>query len=259
MKEPLIIICAWLFFGGAHLLLSWPPVREKLVSRFGMEDFTKLYGVIAAVTLLLLAAAIAHYGNDGASGPNLAIYPVVGYVLGGVSFFGAALMIAGLLGYSGSPMAILPKRMRGSGDTGKEALSKPVGVSRLSRHPFFVGLIFMMSVHTLLASTAAMSIFFGGFALLGILGIPMQDRKLAKLHGKIYEDYLGETTVIPLPKSSIEPKPQAVNGWKPLVIALIAAFILLKLHILWKPTNGAAFAVLVAIGGSVTTILALRK
>ena len=60
MKEPLIIICAWLFFGGAHLLLSWPPVREKLVSRFGMEDFTKLYGVIAAVTLLLLAAAIAH-------------------------------------------------------------------------------------------------------------------------------------------------------------------------------------------------------
>jgi len=257
MKASLIVAGAWLFFGGSHLLLSWPPVREKLILKYGSERFTAIYSVIATVSLLGLAAAVALHGDSGAAGPNLSQYPGAGYVLGGVSFVGATIMIAGLAGYESSPMAILPQRKRKSGEAGKEALPKPTGINRISRHPFFVGLILLMSAHSLLASTLASSIFFAGFALLGILGIPMQDRKLKKLHGQVYEDYLKNSSTLTMLNS--KPNSGTVStSWKPLVISLVVAIIFANLHILWKPTNGAAFAVLIAMFGSLATILALR-
>jgi len=259
MKASLIVASAWLFFGGSHLLLGWLPVREKFVMRYGPERFTAIYSVIATVSLLVLAAAVALHGDGGAAGPNLSQYPAGGYILGAVSFVGAVMLIAGLAGYGSSPMAILPQRIRESGGAGKEALPKPTGISRISRHPFFVGLILLMSAHALLASTLATSIFFAGFALLGILGIPMQDRKLKKLHGQIYEDYLKDSSTISLPVSKPNTSAQTAASWKPLVISLVVAIIMANMHILWKPTNGAAFAVLIAIFGSMATILALRS
>jgi uncharacterized membrane protein len=234
------VLGAWLLFGGAHLLLASPPLRDLLLRRLGERTFVAVYSATAAVTLALLGATVARFGPEGAAGTGLSSSAPARWALGAVSFGGTLLGAAGLLGYFRSPFASL-RRSRGPA----RPLPPPSGVQRVTRHPFFVGLALLMGAHALLASTLAGAVFFGGFVVFVLLGIPLQDRRLRAQYGQVYADYEAATSAVPFAgKSAAGPR-----LGRTLLLALLGAVLLAALHPLWRLGSGGTFAGAVALGG----------
>lgn len=253
LAPVLATLCAWVLFGGSHLLLSWPPVRRRLSERLGDTRFIAMYAGVAVVGLLLLAVVVANEGGNGPSALDLAAVPVARWSLGVVAFLGTALAAAGLAGYSRSAIAVLARRMRASREARQQPLREPTPVERVTRHPFFVGLALAMGAHALLAKTMSMMVFFGGFTLLALIGIRMQDRKLRQRHGSVYSAFEGATSVVPFARA----RPQGPSSSAPMgrVVAsgMLGAAAVGAFHPLWQMNHGAWFAVAVAIGGLLTT------
>jgi len=248
MTPALVVASAWLLFGGTHLLLS-SLLREWLVRRIGAGGFVVFYTVIAGVSLFLLAAAIARFGGEGAAGLQLASMPVARWVLGAVALLGAALVAAGLANYSKSPMARFARMLRASGGVRKVTLSTPAAVEQITRHPFFVGIALMMGAHALLADTMAGAVFFAGFVVLALAGIPMQDRKLKARHADVYPAYLAETSAVPFAAERSSSTGVSAWAWADLVAPVVGVAVFAALHSLWRLGYGAPFAVLIAVGG----------
>lgn len=243
MMPAVVVLCAWLLFGGTHLLLSSPPLRDALVRRLGEHVFILVYTAVASISLALLAAAVARFGGEGAPGLGLGMVQAARWGLGATALLGAALAIAGLMSYPRSPMAVLARKQH-------VALQPPAGVERITRHPFFVGLALLMGAHAMLASTLAGAVFFAGFAALALAGIPMQDRKLRARHGEVYGAYLAATSALPFAAADGAPAAASKrSGWLPLAIAIVGAMVLAALHPLWRIGHGAPFAVLSIAGG----------
>ena len=75
-----------------------------------------------------------------------------------VILFGAfAIMAPALLAYDRQPTALFTQRIRGAR-----------GITRITRHPFFVGVTMLAAAHTLLATYLVGSVFFGALALLAL-------------------------------------------------------------------------------------------
>jgi len=244
MMPAVVVLCAWLLFGGTHVLLSSPPLRDVLARRLGERVFVAVYALIASVSLALLAAAVARFGSDGAPGLRLAAVPAARWALGAVALLGAALAIAGLVNYMRSPMAVLARKQHET-----VVLRPPAGVERITRHPFFVGLALLMGAHALLASTLAGAVFFAGFAALALAGIPMQDRKLRAKHGGVYDAYLAATSALPFAAARASSDAGKESSLLLIVISIAGAVLLAALHPLWRLGHGAPFAVLTLVGG----------
>jgi len=61
------ILLAWLIFAGTHLALGLPPWRDRLAARLGEQRFVALFSAIAAISLGLLALAVALHGGSGSA------------------------------------------------------------------------------------------------------------------------------------------------------------------------------------------------
>jgi uncharacterized membrane protein len=234
MTPAIVVACAWLLFGGTHLLLAWPPLRTRLAHRLGERGHALVYSAVAALTLTLLAAAVARYGSEGLRGPALSGVPAAKWALAAIAYVGATLAAAGLMNYFRSPIAHL-RRAPG------RALRPPSAVERITRHPFFVGLALTMGAHALLATTLAGAVFFGGFVVLVLAGMPMQDRRLRAQHGETYAGYLEATSALPVVRAPV--------AWREFLVPAAAGLAVTALHPLWRLGGGAPFAVLVALGG----------
>src|SRR5256885_10329778 len=137
MSAPTVVLCAWLVFGGTHLVLGLPPLRDRLARKLGDQRFVALFSAIAALTLGLLGVAVAMFGGEGPAGPALGQSPPARTLLGALAFLGLTLAMAGLLNYLRSPMALFRTKLR-----------PPTGVERITRHAFFVGLTLFAIAHT---------------------------------------------------------------------------------------------------------------
>lgn len=259
MSPAVAVLSAWILFGGSHLLLSTPALRERVANRLGQHRFLFFYALITTTSLGLLIGAVAHYGGDGLPGANLGTVPVARWALGAAALFGGLLLVAGIMNYPRSPMAVLARRWRASTETRGKPLPARAVVERITRHGFFVGLAILMAAHALLASTLAGAVFFGGFVLMVLIGIPMQDRKLLERHGSTYGDYLSKTSVVPfaaMPGSTGDAKQRV---WPTIAIAVTGTAVLAALHPLWHLGHGAPFAVIVLIGGLAGVVKQLRR
>lgn len=259
VTATIAVLGGWFLFGGTHLLLSWPPVRQWLSDRLGAVRFVAIYAGVAAVGLTLLAVIVARYGGDGPRGADLASIPVAKWSLGAVAFVGAALAVVGLVNYPRSAMAVLARRMRLSEAAKHQPLSEPTAIERVTRHPFFVGLALVMTAHALMAPTLPSAIFFMGFTLLALIGIPMQDRKLRERHGQVYSSYEDATSTVPFATPRTVPGSDPQRALPVLVTAILGAVFMALLHPVWRLDHGAWFTVLVAIGGVIAVVKQLWR
>lgn len=239
-----IVLAAWLLFGGSHLLLASSPLREHLVARLGERGFTLAFATLAATTLSLLAATVALHGGDGAAALNLRANPVARWTLAALAALGIALAVAGLANYFRAPIAALRRGGR---------VRPPAAVELITRHPFFVGLALAMAAHALLATTLAQAMYFAGFVVLALAGIPMQDRKLRRRHGAVWADYEAATPALPF-TSGRPPRP----AWRELVVPAAGAALVIALHPVWQLGHGAPFALLLAAGGLGASVRQVR-
>ena len=150
-------------------------------------------------------------------------------------------------------MATLARRLRASANDKRQPLPGPTAIERIARHPFFLGLALLMAAHVLMAPTVPMTVFFGGFVLLGLVGIPMQDHKLRRRHGAVYEEFTDATSVVPFGAPDSTHTVSAGKMWRAIAIGIVGAVMVGVLHPLWKLNHGAWFAIAVALGGSIAT------
>ncbi len=240
MTAPWVVLCAWLLFGGTHLLLGMPPLRDRLARRLGEQAFVAMFTAVAALCLGLLGAAVALFGGEGPAGPGLGRFPLARWGLAALAYLGWVLAIAGLMNYPRSAMALFRTQVR-----------PPAGIERVTRHAFFVGFSVFAVAHALLAATLTQCIYFAGFAVLATAGAWLQDRKLLAKHGAAYASYLAATSFIPF--VALAQRLQAITAEDRLlrVLALSAAIavVLLAAHPLWSAFHGAPLAGVMAVGG----------
>lgn len=259
MSPAVAVLSAWILFSGSHLLLSTPALREPVANRLGQHRFLLFYALITTTSLGLLIAAVARYGGDGLPGANLGTVLVARWALGTVALLGALLLVAGMVNYPRSPMAVLARRWRASNETKGKPLPARAVVERITRHPFFVGLAILMAAHALLASTLAGAVFFSGFVVMVLIGIPMQDRKLLERHGNTYGAYLSDTSAVPFAAMSGSSGHVSQRVWSTIAIAVAGTAVLAALHPFWQLGHGAPFAAIVLIGGLAGVVKQLRR
>lgn len=250
MTAPAIVGLAMLAFAGTHLVLGQPPVRDLLARRLGEKRFIACFTAVAAITFGALMAALAWVGDEGPAGPALGREATARTLLSALAFGGFALAMAGIVNYGRAPMTILKTRIH-----------PPSGIERVTRHPFFVGFGLFTAAHALLAATMAICIFFAGLALLSMVGIVGQDRKLLARHGTPYADYIAATSVVPF--AALLTRRQAFapgESWLRMIVLPVGITLGVFLtHPLWSAYHGAAFAAVVLAGGAFATVRRLLK
>lgn len=212
------LVVATAFFLALHIVVSSGPPRPWLVARFGERAYLGLFtltslGAIVWMVLAFRAADTVPLWSGGAAARH-AVYPVVL-----IAFY---LVVAGL--GTPSPTAAGAEGLleRGGG---------PVGVQKVTRHPVLWGIALWALAHMLANGDFAALVFFGGFALLALVGPRLIDAKLAARRGEAWRRYADETSWLPF-RALIERRtrlsPAELGWWRPaLALALYLAFLLL--------------------------------
>ena len=173
-------------FAATHIGLALPSVRGVLVARLGRWGFTGLFVLVAWVTFGIAISSYAAHAGEGPAGLALGAIPSARLALIAAIAMGVMLMTGAFAGYGRSPFAL-----------GGEEVREPRGLERVTRHPFFVGVVLLGAAHALLAPRLVGAIATGSLALVAGVGTWFQDRKLLALRGQGYRDFLAATSSIP--------------------------------------------------------------
>jgi len=211
------VLAWWLAFAATHMLLSARNVRASLVARLGDQGFLGIYSLVALATFVPLI--IAYFSNKH-SGPLLwSLHDVPGAWSAQLVLAGLAWTVVVAAVVQPSPVSMDP-RIR----------AEPHGLTRITRHPLFLGLALWGLSHLLLNGTTSDVVFFGGFVVYSVIGALHQDsRKRAepRLAG-----FYKTTSVVPF--AAIAAGKTRLAGdelpWMGLAVGLVVAVVLYWLH-----------------------------
>lgn len=241
MDGTTLVVVAWAGFFVTHIGMATAPVRGPLARKLGEAGFVGIYTLVASAAWAFLVHAYAIHRSDGAAGPALADDTVARAILYGVGVAGVALMIGAFAprGYWQSPMMVLSGRVR-----------EPFGLERISRHPFFAGLVLMSAAHMLLARHLNGVLFFGGLIAVAVIGSAHQARKLRRRHGPGYQAFLDTTSAVPF-AAILRGRQRLVAGelpWLLLAVGAAAGVGLYALHPLL--VHGGIWVILAVVAAS---------
>jgi uncharacterized membrane protein len=179
-----VVLVWWLAFAGAHLVLSSRALRPALVRRLGAQPFQGLYSL---VVLGLFVGLVRSWWPNRHTGPllwSLAAVPGVRAVAVAAAFAGVA--VVGLSFFQPSPVLPVP---------GLPTAAR--GLTRITRHPLFVGLGLWGIAHALVNGFLADVVFFGGFPVFSLIGGLHQDGRRRAEDGPRLRAFYDETSVLP--------------------------------------------------------------
>ncbi len=214
------LMAATVLFVGGHFLLSSAPLREPLVRRLGEQGFVALYSLIAIASFVWIVEAYR-------AAPFVVIWtpaPVFAWLPALAMPFALLFAVAGLTG----PSPTLPP----GGEELWEGHDPTVGIIRVTRHPFLVGVVLWSATHLLANGDAASIILFGGFLVLGLGGMWHIDKKKDAQLGAAWGPILLTTSAVPfaailLGRTKMDWR--GIGWWRPaLALAVYAA--LAQLH-----------------------------
>jgi len=244
MEPAVTVAFVWIVFAATHLGLATTVVRSRLVARLGEHGFTYLFSGVAAVVFTVLVAHYASVRFEGLPGPALgavagAREALIALVVGGV-----VMMTATFAGYDETPYSGVEERH----------FPPPRGLERITRHPFFAGLVVFALAHALLATHLVGSVFHLGSALVAAVGCWHQDRKLADRFGAPFEAYLRATSAVPFAAIAAGRQHLALDElpWRAIAAGLVLAFALRAVHDSIFAWGGAPFVA--GVIGSVAVI-----
>ena len=163
----------WGMFAGTHMILSSLPVRGKLVARLGEKAFLGLYSLVAFATFIPLVWVYLGNRHGGGVVWNLAATPGVRSLAIVLAVIGFAVIAGGVL--HPSPALVGIKQAWGAR-----------GLTRITRHPLFMGIALWSLSHLLLNGFLTDVVFFGGLLAFGLAGAAHQDaRKRATEDGRL--------------------------------------------------------------------------
>jgi uncharacterized membrane protein len=251
MEGVLTIALLWLLFGGSHIGLAAAPVRERVVAIVGRRGFPWVYTLFASLSFTALVVAYAGVQAVGPRGLDLASVAWGRAVLTGITAVGVVLMTAAFApaGYWGSPIAVL-----------MEGVRPPWGLERITRHPFFTGLVLVAGAHALLATHLTGTVFFAGFVALSVLGSVHQSGKLRARHGEAFDRYLATTSAIPFLAIARGDQHLVLRElpWAWMLAGVGVVLALQRLHAGIMAYHGAPFIIAVVGGSTLIGVIAAR-
>ena len=174
----------WGAFAGTHMVLSSLPVRGKLIERLGEKAFVRVYSLVALATFIPLVWV--YLGNRHAGGMIWNFAAVSG--VRPLAMLLAVLAIAVIVGavIHPSPALVGVKKAWGAR-----------GLTRITRHPLFMGVALWSLSHLLLNGFVTDIVFFGGMLAFSLAGAAHQDaRKRATEHARLGQ-FFAETSFWP--------------------------------------------------------------
>jgi uncharacterized membrane protein len=245
MEPAYIAMLLAVVFAGTHVGLATLPVRTRIVAQLGEQSFRWLFFGVAALSFTLLIVYYAEHRTAGAPGPALGTFPALRAALMSVAVIGVTLMAASFAAYPGGPYE-------------HAGTARPArGLERVTRHPFFVGMILFAGAHSLLATRLIGSVLMLALGSLALVGSRHQDAKLARLRDRSFADYLASTSVAPF-AAILRGRQQLVwreIPWGAVVAGLAIAAGLRQAHEDIFAHHG-AWVLLVNVGGALAIMVA---
>ncbi len=249
--EPVLGVAAlWVLFAGTHIGLTTPPVRGPLVARLGEFRFELLYSCVASVLWFTLVFYYATHRYAGPAGFALGSSSGLRSLLMAVNVLGVVLVVAGLLTYESGPFALFQNHVRA-----------PVGLERITRHPFFAGVSLLALAHVLLAPHLVGVVFMGGVAVLATVGGWHQDHKLVTRRGAEFGDFIAATSGVPF-AAVVGGRQRVVLRelpWAGIVAGLLAAYGVRLVHDRLFTLGGIWVSGSNILGAGVFTLQAWRR
>jgi len=179
------VLFAVLAFVGGHFVLSWPPIRAKLVRALGQGLFTGMYSLLMALFLIWLLAAyrVAPPLVIWDFGPRVNLIPLLAMP------FALILALSGLT--SRSPTAVMGERLL------ERQVPVVAGALTITRHPFLCGVAIWALTHLIANGDAASIMLFGGMACLSIGGMVAIDRRRALELADAWTAFAARTSRLP--------------------------------------------------------------
>lgn len=154
----------WLAFVGTHMALSSLRVRQRLIAKLGEKPFIGLYSLVAFATFIPLVSA--YLGSRHADGLlwNVIAVPGVRHIAMLLAALGIALIFAAVI--QPSPALV-----------GMKGATASRGLTRITRHPLFMGIALWALAHLLVNGFATDLLFFGGLLAFSLIGAAHQDAR----------------------------------------------------------------------------------
>ncbi len=216
---------ATLFFVGIHPGISGSPLRGLLVRAIGEAAFQAAFALLSIGGLAWMVLAFKAAPHE----PLWAV-PGLAWAAAALMPFSAILVVLGVT--SANPTS--------AGQAGALERAEPArGVTRITRHPFLMGVALWAAGHIVANGDAASAIFFGGFLALAVVGPIDIDAKLRARRPEAWRRLAGATSIVPFAailrgRNTFEP---AELGWWRIALglALYAALWGLHAHIAGVP------------------------
>jgi uncharacterized membrane protein len=184
MSAAFWIVFWWGAFAGTHIVLSSLTVRARLIARLGDKAFLRLYPLIAFATFIPLVWV--YLGNRHAGGLvwNLAAVPGVRPLAMLLAVLSIAMIVAGVV--QPSPAMAGMKQAGGAR-----------GLTRITRHPVFMGISLWALSHLLLNGFLTDVLFFGGLLAFSLAGAAHQDARKSVIERERLGQFLAESSFWP--------------------------------------------------------------
>ena len=166
------------------MVLSSVPVRRRFLAGLGEKGFLALYSFIAFATFGPLVMAWLGARHGGGLLWNLAAAEGVRPLAIVLSAAGITLVVSGVL----QPSPVL---------AGTQRAREARGLTRITRHPLFVGIALWALGHLLVNGYVNDAIFYGGMLAFSVAGAMHQDARKRATEGERLGPFLAETSFLP--------------------------------------------------------------
>jgi len=216
--EPMgLLLLATAVFVATHFLPS-TPLRSGLVAGLGEKGYLGLYSVVALAALgwMIWAYGRAPYERVWV-GDEFKVWALVLMPLSLIS------IVCG--GMTRNPSAVRQEKTLAT-------MGEPRGILRVTRHPIQWGIALWALLHLIARGDRASLVFFGGFALLAILGTLLIDARKNRTLGANWQRFASVTSNVPF-AAIVQGRNQfrfEEIGWNKVLIGLAVYFVILFLH-----------------------------
>jgi len=174
----------WATFAGTHVVLSSLGVRTRLIARLGDKAFLGLYSLLAFATFIPLVWVYLGNRHAGGLAWNLAAVPGVRLLAMLLAVLGIAMIVAGVL----QPSPVLAGMKQAGGAR---------GLTRITRHPLFMGISLWALSHLLLNGFVTDVLFFGGLLAFSLAGAAHQDARKRAIEQERLGQFFAESSFWP--------------------------------------------------------------
>ena len=217
MEPMVMLVLAAAVFLGTHFVSS-TPLRSGLVGMLGEKAYLGAYSLLSLFTLAWMVWAYAR-------APYERLWAAEEFKVWAVVLMPVSLIFIAAGGLTKNPSAVRQ-------ESTLRSLGEPSGILRVTRHPIQWGIALWALLHVIARGDAASLIFFGGFALLSILGTVLIDARKNRAIGVDWERFASVTSNVPF-GAILQGRNQFrfdEIGWRKVLIGLGLYLVLVLLH-----------------------------